>query len=107
MIKAAHVTHFEPAEIIPDPNPKRHQPVFVDLRHRSGSGRGIELAQAGNPRFLVGAGDQGLATCFHRTQLPGFDLGVNSRSTYAEAVRSEERRVGKECVSTCRSRWSP
>src|SRR3546814_3429532 len=30
----------------------------------------------------------------------------------AEAVecaikRSEERRVGKECVSTCRSRWSP
>src|SRR3546814_7341786 len=21
--------------------------------------------------------------------------------------RSEERRVGKECVSTCRSRWSP
>src|SRR3546814_20446898 len=33
--------------------------------------------------------------------------------TTAEAVarklgiRSEERRVGKECVSTCRSRWSP
>src|SRR3546814_709974 len=26
----------------------------------------------------------------------------------AEALgRSEERRVGKECVSTCRSRWSP
>src|SRR3546814_19594350 len=26
---------------------------------------------------------------------------------FAAAVRSEERRVGKECVSTCRSRWSP
>src|SRR3546814_1939474 len=25
----------------------------------------------------------------------------------ASADRSEERRVGKECVSTCRSRWSP
>src|SRR3546814_20051296 len=25
----------------------------------------------------------------------------------AEVVRSDERRVGKECVSTCRSRWSP
>src|SRR3546814_12376149 len=25
----------------------------------------------------------------------------------SEAARSEERRVGKECVSTCRSRWSP
>src|SRR3546814_19402671 len=24
-----------------------------------------------------------------------------------EEMRSEERRVGKECVSTCRSRWSP
>src|SRR3546814_15043780 len=24
-----------------------------------------------------------------------------------QRVRSEERRVGKECVSTCRSRWSP
>src|SRR3546814_12325405 len=25
----------------------------------------------------------------------------------ADLRRSEERRVGKECVSTCRSRWSP
>src|SRR3546814_13745637 len=25
----------------------------------------------------------------------------------AQSLRSEERRVGKECVSTCRSRWSP
>src|SRR3546814_5151065 len=24
-----------------------------------------------------------------------------------DGARSEERRVGKECVSTCRSRWSP
>src|SRR3546814_19949738 len=23
------------------------------------------------------------------------------------SIRSEERRVGQECVSTCRSRWSP
>src|SRR3546814_11851097 len=30
------------------------------------------------------------------------------RSHMAESEeRSEERRVGKECVSTCRSRWSP
>src|SRR3546814_11964223 len=26
---------------------------------------------------------------------------------YGYLQRSEERRVGKECVSTCRSRWSP
>src|SRR3546814_3987044 len=30
---------------------------------------------------------------------------VRPSGTLAE--RSEERRVGKECVSTCRSRWSP
>src|SRR3546814_13913409 len=29
------------------------------------------------------------------------------KGTELEDVRSEERRVGKECVSTCRSRWSP
>src|SRR3546814_14470549 len=27
--------------------------------------------------------------------------------THTASVRSEERRVGKECVGTCRSRWSP
>src|SRR3546814_3742612 len=30
-----------------------------------------------------------------------------ARSTRTANQRSEERRVGKECVSTCRSRWSP
>src|SRR3546814_9242265 len=28
-------------------------------------------------------------------------------SYFPSSNRSEERRVGKECVSTCRSRWSP
>src|SRR3546814_18978173 len=30
-----------------------------------------------------------------------------NRTVIAGEARSEERRVGKECVSTCRSRWSP
>src|SRR3546814_7336725 len=34
--------------------------------------------------------------------------GRGLRPLVCQAVdRSEERRVGKECVSTCRSRWSP
>src|SRR3546814_14596306 len=33
--------------------------------------------------------------------------GFPTSSMLASFVRSEERRVGKECVSTCRSRWSP
>src|SRR3546814_3677974 len=32
-------------------------------------------------------------------------VGPDNGECYA--ARSEERRVGKECVSTCRSRWSP
>src|SRR3546814_3078731 len=34
-------------------------------------------------------------------------IGKRSPVPPCRARRSEERRVGKECVSTCRSRWSP
>src|SRR3546814_19566915 len=33
--------------------------------------------------------------------------GADPVAAQRHAARSEERRVGKECVSTCRSRWSP
>src|SRR3546814_18295294 len=42
--------------------------------------------------------------------LPRVAAGIaTDRAAVARALaaRSEERRVGKECVSTCRSRWSP
>src|SRR3546814_3575536 len=35
------------------------------------------------------------------------ELEINGVGYRAAVQRSEERRVGKECVSTCRSRWSP
>src|SRR3546814_5537874 len=36
------------------------------------------------------------------------DVGVDRQAGLVEGdARSEARRVGKECVSTCRSRWSP
>src|SRR3546814_13639859 len=34
-------------------------------------------------------------------------MGTSSPVFGLRPMRSEERRVGKECVSTCRSRWSP
>src|SRR3546814_15414431 len=49
----------------------------------------------------------------HTRVLPdGWTVVTKDRSLSAQwehtcLVRSEERRVGKECVSTCRSRWSP
>src|SRR3546814_19994321 len=37
-----------------------------------------------------------------------FDHAEHDGTPYISTqLRSEERRVGKECVSTCRSRWSP
>src|SRR3546814_15107069 len=41
----------------------------------------------------------------------GGAVEVSQETSYPQTdtvrVRSEERRVGKECVRTCRSRWSP
>src|SRR3546814_8386922 len=38
---------------------------------------------------------------------PEMPLEPGQRPSGVHSGRSEERRVGKECVSTCRSRWSP
>src|SRR3546814_20972586 len=38
---------------------------------------------------------------------PGPGLAAPGLATNRRVLRSEERRVGKEYVSTCRSRWSP
>src|SRR3546814_16387024 len=38
---------------------------------------------------------------------PGSDEIAIPAGTLIDEQRSEERRVGKECVSTCRYRWSP
>src|SRR3546814_13151542 len=75
------------------------EPVLADL------GQDVEEAAA-----TLGA--SGWQT-FHRIILPaiGPALLTGFALAFARGVgeygRSEERRVGKECVSTCRSRWSP
>src|SRR3546814_8230273 len=35
------------------------------------------------------------------------DVPLVTKEVRSISARSEERRVGKECVRTCRSRWSP
>src|SRR3546814_14517223 len=42
-----------------------------------------------------------------RGAAPALDLPICWWRELRASLRSEERRVGKECVSTCRSRWSP
>src|SRR3546814_14406750 len=68
-----------------------HDP-FCQLFHREGDGGLLGL----HPRCggsAAGGGGGATDPAQHRGHLP--------------QDRSEERRVGKECVSTCRSRWSP
>src|SRR3546814_990878 len=46
----------------------------------------------------------------HHCTIHGCTIGDNCLIGIGSTImdgRSEERRVGKECVSTCRSRWSP
>src|SRR3546814_12331520 len=49
-----------------------------------------------------------IAERFFRALEPDMEIEILvDEGAAAVAGRSEERRVGKECVSTCRSRWSP
>src|SRR3546814_990122 len=68
---------------------------------------------------LIAWATEGAATIYEGTQATGVDgmaihyiLGWEHDDTdvlrgHLTSSRSAERRVGKECVSTCRSRWSP
>src|SRR3546814_11757515 len=63
------------------------------------------IAAVGGPLAVAMAPEVGRDDVKVRPQLLRHPIPV--ASMIATAVRSEERRVGRECVSTCRSRWSP
>src|SRR3546814_842196 len=65
-------------------------PLFEEERHALFSARVAYLPCPLDPHHA------GIGTAFSARYDPVYVL-----------QRSEERRVGKECVSTCRSRWSP
>src|SRR3546814_15580340 len=48
-----------------------------------------------------------LAREWRRCLAPDGSLVINLGDAWARGGRSDERRVGKECVSPCRSRWGP
>src|SRR3546814_20956359 len=72
---------------------------------------GVELL-VGNAREQVGPGRDLVVVAHAGAPLVDVDIGVVDfllveGAEPVEIRRSEERRIGKECVSTCRSRWSP
>ena len=62
--------------------------------------------------FIAGSNEEGVTTINHELlgglmKITEAYLDALKERTKAQMVRSEERRVGKECTSWCRSRWSP
>src|SRR3546814_11857026 len=72
-----------------------------------------EAATAPRPDVAAGSAHAGDADedvdLDELTDAPDPDTGglAQLKDAFPGAERSEERRVGKECVRTCRSRWSP
>src|SRR3546814_13184350 len=78
----------EPASHLASPNPKSR--TWTDMFMNS-----YQLRQT-------------IRAAWHEPYNPQYAMILKVPERFeAIASRSEERRVGKECVSTCRSRWSP
>src|SRR3546814_4156059 len=74
---------------------------------------GVDLAEnpaclaALNPLDVVLVFEQRAERVVDRLGIERHAVELRQRMRPIDRLRSEERRVGKECVSTCRSRWSP
>ena len=74
-------------------------PGFIDLHGHGGGGTDFDHDLDGIRTALA-------VHRAHGTTRSVLSLVTNPVDTLAGS-RSEERRVGKECTATCRSRWSP
>src|SRR3546814_18672871 len=73
--------------------------------------RAPESEAGGNSRYTAGAmrfAHNGLQDILTLVDLNPDEIENNDLGTYkTDDFRSEERRRGQECVSTCKSRWAP
>src|SRR3546814_17765008 len=82
-------------------------------RRRTFFGEASFAGKTGRTSWLAGAAFQ--ADIFRSVQFSGFNYSYTVPALFAQVeqdalndlTRSEERSVGKEGVSTCKSRWSP
>src|SRR3546814_18924987 len=81
------------------------QPQDDDVYQHDGLGYRANFSYT--DQYETGLGDIGVSIGYQRQDTSAPEDYYNGNSTFQLCNRSEERRVGKECVSTCRSRWSP
>src|SRR3546814_8170881 len=70
-------------------------------------GDGADSQRASRRRDIIGMSEDSASPVCYAVQAEDAYMGYADRDEILDALRSEERRVGKECVSTCRSRWAP
>src|SRR3546814_15162165 len=75
------------------------------LYHRRSGITHMVIAPAPQILAVMGSEELAVADILHRLS-QDFDLGTEGQESLLAVIRSEERRVGKEWVSKCRSRWS-
>src|SRR3546814_16451444 len=87
---------------------------FTPVGRQAGAQHGIVdlFLQAAEPRARPHPGPQRMDLAAVTEGADAEQVEIEGRHRDAveflvDGARSEERRVGKECVSTCRSRWSP
>src|SRR3546814_3291816 len=93
------------AEIADDPHAPKLAPEGYDVTIISYSDYQCPFCRKIHPALERLAQEDGRVRIVYR-DWPIFGPASEEAARMAIA-RSEERRVGKECVSTCRSRWSP
>src|SRR3546814_16171205 len=80
--------------------------VAGDIKQRDDANETLETTLIGITSAEIIEADLRQKTAFVTVKFVSEQVNV-TRDAEGRIVRSEERRVGKECVSTCRSRWSP
>src|SRR3546814_15141851 len=95
----------KPAEIIACVLDRpRHEKLIAELR---GIGCGIMLIPDGDVAGVIATSNPDTTIDIYMGQGGAPEGVLAAAALRCVGGRSEERRVGKECVSTCRSRWSP
>src|SRR3546814_14026805 len=78
-------------------------PLVVQKAEYNKSGRNSAVVKLKFKNLLTGSGSESVSKADEKFEIVVLE---NKECTYSY-FRSEERRVGKECVSTCRSRCAP